>query len=452
MKRSSFWPSSMTMQIFLLSAVPLLILTLSAVLAVFFSDVKRERMEWANVTSAQLLLLADGVRAAGSDEERDAAFEAITRAGFSASLRDGAQSDAPPGFTRPGDAREHLGGILSNLASQNAGARMPSLEVTIVLDKSRWLVFEVPAPSMPASYWVGLRIDLFWIGLMVAPVLALSLYTSFTITRRLADFSRTVQKASLDDGASDIFVTGNTSELLNLADSFNTMRARVNRVVEQRAEMLRAMGHDLRTPLTRLRMRIECCADTDLQRRMLGDLDTVTAMIDDSMSYLKDMALEGGLAHKADLSSLLQTVVAGFADMGVSVSFSGPARLPLLCKSQLLARAVSNLIDNATRYADIIEVLLIQESSGEIIITVNDDGPGIANDMKLKLMEPFFKRGQVRDHGGVGFGLAIAHGVARLHGGALSLHDRHPHGLSARLMVRSLSAVQGKSADDVSLS
>lgn len=449
MKKSLDWPSTMRMQVFLLSVVPVLALALFAVAVESLAERQQHRREWVSVTSGRLLALTEGVRQANSDVEREAALRAIALAGFEGELR-----AAPKGADISGEDQrlqlsEYLFDKLTEVTAPERDSRVvqPSSKIAVALDKSRLLVFSVPAPRTLPTYWADLAAAVFWVSLLTLPALGLSSYLSFLVTGPLTSFTQMARKASLDDEVSNLFVAGGSAELRSLAESFNLLRSRVKRIVEQRAQMLRAMGHDLRTPLTRLRMRIESCPDFELQRQMLLDIDTITGMVDDSMTYLKDMTADVGLAQKADLTSLLQTTVAGFADMGMSISFSGPSRLPITCKPQLLARAVSNLIDNASRYAENIEVVLSQDPSGEVTIAINDDGPGLAGDMKLKVMEPFFKADEarpVREHGGVGLGLAIAYGIAGRHGGAVSLHDNPPRGLSARLTIRSLDQLEQK--------
>lgn len=437
----------MKMQIFLLSVIPVLALAVFVAVVGSFSDIKQKQKEWASFTFGQLLMLADGVRYANSDTERDAAFRAIVRAGFMGELRDATKEDDALGTDRPEELHDHSINTLTELAAQATGTETawPNSEVTIALDKSRLLIIKVSAPRNLHAYGRNLAVDIFWITLLTTPVLGLSLYLSFLITHPLTRFTQMAHNASLNDEISNSFIAGDTCELRSLAESLNMMKLRVKKVVEHRAQMLRAMAHDLRTPLTRLRMRAEWCPDLELQHQMLLDIDTVTSMIDESMAYLKDMTADVGLAHRSDLTSLLQTIVSGFSDMGVAISFSGPARLPLTCKPRLLARAVSNLVENASRYAEKIEVVLTQDPDGEVTIAVNDNGPGLSNDLKLKVMEPFFKADDtrpVRNHGGVGLGLAIAYGVAGRHGGTLTLHDRQPHGLSARLTIRSLDELK----------
>jgi signal transduction histidine kinase len=432
----------MKKQIFLLSALPIFVLAVFAAFVESFTEIEQARKEWASFTSGQLLLLADGVRQAGSDAQREVALRAIALAGYPGEVRDAAKVNDDR-VNQSQDIRGHVTNALMILAtkSQGSAAEWPSSDIALALDKSSVLVFRVFAPRGLPAYGANLIADMFWVGLLTAPVLCLSLYLSFLITRPLARFTLMARRISLDDEISSPFVAGGTSELQSLAETLNTMRARIKKVIDQRANMLRAMGHDLRTPPTRLRMRAECCTDLELQGQMLLDIDTLAGMIDESMTYLKDMTADVGLSYRTDLTSLLQTIVSGFADMGVSISFAGPPRLPMTCKPTLLTRAVTNLIDNASRYAENIEVVLIQGPNNDVTIEIDDDGPGVTDDMKVKVMEPFFKGDEarpVREHVGIGLGLAIASGVAKHHGGQLSLHDRKPRGLSARLTIRSL--------------
>ncbi|WP_349962945.1 ATP-binding protein [Rhizobium sp. ZPR3] len=450
MTRNMLWPSSIKNQIFLLSALPIVVLTILAVFAKSFSDVEQARREWASFTSGQLIMLAEGVRRAESQPDLDNALQAVMRAGFTGELVNTSRPVHVPNMDQQEELREHLTTMLAKLVAEAnpIDAELRTSEVSLAITGSRLLVFRNIRLRDPSAYGVNLANDVIWVSLFVLPALGLSLYLSLLIIRPLIRFTQMARRVSDDDDVPNLFMTGQTSELRSLAEPFSALAAKVKTIIEGRSQMLRAMGHDLRTPLTRLRMRVECCPDGELQRQMLGDIEAVTNMIDENMSYLRNATSDVGLTRKSDLTSLIQTVVAGFSDMGISIAFSGPSRLPLTCKPRLLARAVSNLIDNASRYAKEIEVALDHASNGEVTICVNDNGPGLPNDMKLKVMEGFFtasQGGSVRQHGGVGLGLAIAHGIAERHGGALSLHDQSSGGLSARLTIRSLDELPQKS-------
>jgi signal transduction histidine kinase len=209
--------------------------------------------------------------------------------------------------------------------------------------------------------------------------------------------------------------------------------------------MLSGVGHDLRTPLTRLRMRAERSGEPELRSLMLTDIATLSFMIDECLAYFKD-ASTAEADRKVDISSLLQTIATDFSDMGIDVSFTGPRRLAFICKPQALTRAITNLVDNASRYAKQVEIDLRESDDGGIKISVGDNGPGLTDEAKAKVLEPFFKVDKSRQisakgGSGLGLGLPIAKGiVTKAHNGQLTLLDRKPTGL---VVVIDLPAPQG---------
>ncbi|EEF27010.1 sensory transduction histidine kinase, putative [Ricinus communis] len=221
------------------------------------------------------------------------------------------------------------------------------------------------------------------------------------------------------------------------------MRKRIRELVAGRTRMLTSISHDLRTPLTRLRMRTERCEQADLRQQMLRDIDVLSGMINESLAYLGG---ELEALKKVELSSLLQTVTDDFADTGIEVTFAGPRRLPYICRPRALSRAISNLIDNASRHAGRIDLTLAEDEDGSVVITVADNGPGIADDLKPKVLEPFFKADKARspsgNGGGFGLGLSIAHGIITIgHRGSFELRDSRPSGLAVVIRLPANSGI-----------
>ena len=169
---------------------------------------------------------------------------------------------------------------------------------------------------------------------------------------------------------------------------------------------------------------------------MLRDLDQMKAMTDGVLSFLRDGQPRGGMTS-VDIASLLQTICDQFADMGHDVRYSGPDHATIVAAPDSLQRAVANLVDNAVRYGGHTIVRLALEAGG-VCVDVEDDGPGILDLRKDAMLEAFVRGEEARtmdDRSGFGLGLSIARTVAEAHGGALTLHDRVPHGLIARIML-----------------
>jgi signal transduction histidine kinase len=396
-------------------------------------DVRHTHREWANFNAGRLLMVVDQIRNASGSSEQALILNAASQAGFSVKLDN--LNSVTSATERVGSARTSLVAALTDMTDDTK-------VLAVQVNQNSVLTFSLRVPQNLPTLSQDFLFDLSQFLALALPVLALSLYLSHRITRPLTRFTEMAQRVSLQDSDKEAFSSGNVSEIRSLSESLNAMRIRIRGMVDRRANMLRALGHDLRTPLTRLRMRAECCTDPELQRQMLRDIAMLSNMISDAMVYLKNMSSNADVSRKADLTSLLQTLVTDFSDTGVPVTFSGPPRLPLTCKPRLLARAVTNLLDNASRYGKHVEVVLQQgKTADEVLIDVCDDGPGLSDELKKKVFEPFFKADIARPaltRGGFGLGLPIAHGIAKHHGGSLSLLDREPHGLIARLTIRSI--------------
>ncbi|MFT4000496.1 MAG: ATP-binding protein [Rhizobium sp.] len=312
----------------------------------------------------------------------------------------------------------------------------PSLVVATA--ENRGLVFRLP--SFTLTKWI-LPAVIGTLTLILVPTAILAFVSAWLIGRPIVQFAASAERIATDEALDEPFPVEGTAELRSLAYSLNIMRKRVLDLMQARTSMLTSISHDLRTPLTRLRMRAERCDPEDLRFKMLKDIEILGGMIDESLAYL-DGTLEA--TKKVELSSLLQTVTSDFLDIGVEVEFKGPRRLIYACKPRAISRVVSNLIDNASRHATHIAVLLAQDPDRAVIIRVADDGPGLSDELKSHVLQPFFKADKARSTisgGGFGLGLSIAHGIiTKGHGGTFDLHDHDPHGL---MIVMRLPAPPG---------
>ncbi len=214
------------------------------------------------------------------------------------------------------------------------------------------------------------------------------------------------------------------------------MRERITALIDDRTKMLAAISHDLRTPITRMRLRSEFIEDDGHRRRMLGDLDQMRSMLESVLSFLRnDRKLEA--MTLADIASTLQLVTDQFADMGHKVAYVGPDHAMATVRPDDLHRSVTNLVENAVKFGAEATIRLIM-SPDTITIEVEDDGPGISDARKEVMLEPFVRGDDARnmdDASGFGLGLSIARTIAQAHGGKLSLHDRAPHGLIVRIQL-----------------
>ena len=269
---------------------------------------------------------------------------------------------------------------------------------------------------------------------LVAVVVALSVWAAFRMVAPLARFAAAVEKFGLG-GQGEPLPEEGPAEIRRATGAFNRMRERILRLIEDRTQMMMAISHDLRTPLTRLRLRTEDIDDPDLKRGMLRDIELMESSISDAVSNLRDVTAQEA-RQRTDLPSLLETICGEFADAGFSVEYEGPRNLDAHLRPQAATRAVTNLVQNATKFASRVVVRLSAPESATAQIDVEDDGPGIPDEEKEAVLKPFYRSDPARQQaGGFGLGLAIALEIARDHGGTLTLHDRSPRGLCARLRL-----------------
>ena len=225
-------------------------------------------------------------------------------------------------------------------------------------------------------------------------------------------------------------------EVATAAAAFNTMAARIRRFVQDRTEMLTAIGHDLRTPITRLKLRAEFMEDEEQRRKMLGDLDELEAMVSATLAFGRD-AKSTEPVSSLDLVELLRTVLDEAADARPEImdrlAYEGPSHLTVRARPLSLKRAFANLIANAVTYGGSATVRLSERSPELLVIDVDDDGPGIPPQELERVFEPFH-RGEPsrnRETGGVGLGLPIARNIMRAHGGDVTLGNRPSGGVRA---------------------
>ena len=224
------------------------------------------------------------------------------------------------------------------------------------------------------------------------------------------------------------------AEVRDAAAAFNAMQARIRRYVAERTEMLAAIAHDLQTPLTRLRLRLEKVNDTELRDKLVDDLASMQIMIREGLDLASVDA--GGLTQLVDVDSLLSSVCADAVDAGHDVTLVGQTRASIPAIPGALQRCLTNLIDNAVKYGGYARVTAGCEA-GKVVIGVADGGPGIPEAQMERVFDPFYRleTSRSRETGGSGLGLTIARNVAHKHGGTLTLRNKPGGGLECLLVL-----------------
>jgi signal transduction histidine kinase len=224
-------------------------------------------------------------------------------------------------------------------------------------------------------------------------------------------------------------------ELDVIADSFNQMQQRLKRFVDERTYMLAAISHDLRTPLTRLRLFAEFVTDQQQRALVLNDIEEMEQMLRASLAFANDEARREPHS-RVDIAALLISLCDTMSDAGAKVSYRGPDHDELPCQPVAIRRAFSNLIDNACKYGEEANVCLIEHADA-IEVTIADRGPGIPPEQVEEAFTPFrrLEGSRNRESGGVGLGLSIARDVVHGHGGSIALEANQPAGLLVRVRL-----------------
>ena len=283
-------------------------------------------------------------------------------------------------------------------------------------------------PPFFGGFWVSTVLFLF------VSVTLLGVWAGRALSAPLSAFARAAENFSISQAAAPLPETG-PEEIRAAAVALNHMRERITTLMNDRTRMLAAISHDLRTPITRLRLRSEYIENDAHRAETLHDLDQMQAMLESVLSFLS-----GGSAAKPTLvnvAALLQTICEQFSDCGHVVRYQGPIRASLLIRPSEISRTVTNLVENALRFGSEVDIRLTA-STDQAIIDVADDGPGIPEHLRADMLKPFVRGDEARtmnEKSGFGLGLSIAQAMVYGHGGELSLHDNTPHGLLVRIKL-----------------
>jgi signal transduction histidine kinase len=270
--------------------------------------------------------------------------------------------------------------------------------------------------------------------LWLVVVLVIALYvTARSITRPLSELARAADSLGRDSRQPKLEEKG-ARELRDAARAFNTMQDRLHRYLDSRTRVLAAMSHDLKTPLTRLRLQVETLEDATLQARFGKELDEMESLVRGSLALFRGLD-DDEARTPVDINELLNTVRTEFTEMGANVTVEGNAVQPLLGKAQALKRCVTNLVANAVKFGTLARIVV--EDGPALLIRVRDAGPGIPVEELESVFEPFYRveSSRNRDTGGTGLGLSIARDVAQAHGGSVVLRNLPGGGLEALVIL-----------------
>jgi signal transduction histidine kinase len=328
-------------------------------------------------------------------------------------------------WQRAGPLPEPVSDIVSELAEE------PSFRVSVRLSDGTWLNF-VAAYVETIDFWPLRSVVL--LSILVTGIVGLSIWAIQRLTAPFRVFESAAARLGTDVNASPLEEHG-PSEVRGAIRAFNDMQRRLQRFIEDRTQMLAAVSHDLRTPITRLRLRAECLKDPAQSAKFLEDLREMEDMIAGVLTFAKDDASsEPTIA--VDLMTMLQSICDELTDRGFKVSFKASGRCPYWCRRVSTRRCFANLIENAVKYGRKADVSL-EAGADEIIIRIEDRGPGIPKEFREQVFRPFFRleTSRSRHSGGTGLGLTVARSIARAHGGDVRLRARPGGGLTAEVSL-----------------
>jgi signal transduction histidine kinase len=448
------WPKNMAGQIALLVGIALLFAqSINFALLVR----ARDRQELIQVAAPTIARLADAIERdiAGMPVTREAA-PWLSRRGVSVERRNRITADMQPRedvAERARVALRDLGLPVMQVRAAQAdppaprrsarteridrrvvGERPAHRDVLIVsaqVAPGKWLtaVGRLPSRDPRVIGWLLLQTLVAY-----ALVLAVVLWTVRRIARPLRELTGAVEGFRGAESGALVLESG-PSDVRRLVSAYNGMRTRIAGLLDEKDRMLGAIGHDLRTPLASLRVRVEGMEDEGERERMVTTIEEMNQTLDDILSLAR-LGRPSERETRVDLSALLDQVVDDFQTLGAAVSLADVPRTTVTIRPTLITRAIRNLIDNAVKYGGTAEVGISAEPGG-VAVTIDDNGPGIPPDKIDAMFEPFtrLEQSRSRETGGTGLGLALAKAIALQHGGRLTLINRETGGLRATLWL-----------------
>jgi signal transduction histidine kinase len=330
----------------------------------------------------------------------------------------------------PGDGM-HPGMRPGMRADMQAASGLPVLRTEVQLRDGRWARFDTELPAAPQALPWRLVLTL---AVLLVAMLALSYVAVRWVVRPLHVLAEAADALGTDLDRAPLPENG-PREVRQAARAFNTMQRRLAGFINERVRVLTALSHDLKTPLTRLRLRAELMDDDEQRERFEADLQEMEAMVVQTLEFMR--GLDGHEPRvPVDIGALLAALQADNAAMGRSLRIDGSAAAPYVGVASLLKRALANLVDNAVAYGGSATVS-IDDDDAQLVLRVQDAGPGIPEAQLEQVFEPFFRleASRSRATGGTGLGLGIARNIARSHGGDLVLRNRAGGGLEAVLSL-----------------
>ncbi len=360
----------------------------------------------------------------------DAGVTVVPEVRASTSIVMPSERGRPPGrsdgqFFRPGQGDRPF------FAGRPLDRRAREIILSAQLPDRRWLSATLLSPLPSAAEIWRLGATTF---VTFAFVLGAALWIAGRLSRPLKDLTRAAARVGAASEPEEVAVRG-PGDVRQTLEAFNAMSRRVSQLLGEKDVMLGAIGHDLRTPLASLRIRLETMEPEADRIKAIRTIEEATSLLEDIL----ELARQGRSSEPVqtiDLSVLVQDIIEDYAETGAPVVLTSSEKTPVACRPVLFRRALRNLIDNAIAYGAMARVS-VRKAGPDVFVSVEDEGPGMSNDALAMATRPFVRGEASRSRvtGGSGLGLTLANAIAKAHGGSLELANRVPTGLAATIRL-----------------
>ena len=298
-------------------------------------------------------------------------------------------------------------------------SKIISLQISVQMKNALWLNLRASAPKHPR---LAIRHILLFMGISMLLVIVVLIIMMRRITLPLKHLTSAAQRLGIGEQVEPLPEQG-PKDIRETIRSFNQMNSRLQRFVSDRTRMLAALSHDLRTPVTTMRLRVELMPHSPDRDQLLSTLDEMQQMSEATLAFIRQ-ASDTETTRKVELNAMLDSLCEDYVELGQDVQYTEAEETIISCRPVSMKRALRNLIDNAVKYGDQARVSLIAMED-KVSIVIEDKGPGIPEDRMDKVFEPFFRleESRNRDTGGIGLGMAIARNIIRNHGGDVCLEN-----------------------------
>ena len=357
----------------------------------------------------------------------------LSRRTYRYELDAGIRSDTPPRDALSREAAATIGRALEGRYNVTANA-VPGggnqYQVHLTLSDGSPLTIDVHPNPMGLSTWLPVLLGVQLVLLGGCACLAFRL-----VTRPLKQLATAAESLG-PDLKSEVIPDHGPVEVAHAAAAFNAMQQRIAGYLAERVQILAAISHDLQTPITRMRLRLDLMDPSETQERLVQDLRAMEHLVREGVTYARTLHGSAEAAARVDIDALLDSLSYDYRDGGTPIAVEGKVGVPVETRPQALRRILTNLIDNAIKFGGDAEVMVSRES-GNLAIAVLDRGPGIPEAELERVMQPFYRLETSRNRGtgGTGLGLAIAQQLAQAMGGRLALANRQGGGLQATLTL-----------------